>query len=159
MSRIGDFMRAVRDHMNAPTEHSITRFAWGMVAVISVALVALNWYTISTLSARDWCAQIMTTEKYLGDEGRLADPENIRLIIEWCARTGQTQLEAIGWVAKVLAVALGLVPAAVFVVKFSGANVSGSVAGNSFRMGRNEAADRVADAAEEEADRIAGDDR
>ena len=58
-----------------------------------------------------------------------------------------------------LAVALGLVPAAVFVVKFSGANVSGSVAGNSFRMGRNEAADRVADAAEEEADRIAGDDR
>lgn len=153
--------RAFRDFMDSPTENSVVRFAWAIVSVIAVSLVCLNWYAISTLAARDWCTQIMTTEKYLGPENRLSSPENITLIIEACSATGQTQLAAIAWVAKALAVALGLIPVAVFVVKFSGASVSGEVGGANLRLGSgnsavqqaaHEAAHRVADAADETAD-------
>ena len=157
MSRFSEAFRSFRDYMNSPVENSITRFAWAMVAVIALALVALNWYTISTLSARDWCQQIMTTEKYLGPESRLSSAENIQLVIDWCGKTGLMQLQGIAWVAKVLAVALGLIPVAVFVVKFSGASFRGNVGGNSFSMGRedrDEAAEQVAQAAVDEAERI-----
>lgn len=158
--RLQQAMRAVTEFMDSPTENSVVRFAWAIVAVIAIALVCLNWYAISTLAARDWCNQIMATERYLGPETRLSSEQNIRLIIQECSDTGQTQLAAVAWVAKALAVALGLIPAAVFVVKFSGASVSGNVAGANVKLGAgdsalrqaaHEAAETVADKAEEAA--------
>ena len=150
--RVANAWHSFRDFMDSPTENSVVRFAW---AIVAIALIGLNWYAINTLAARDWCAQIMTTEKYLGPDGRLSSAENIKLIVELCGETGKMQIEAIAWVAKALAVALGLIPVAVFVVKFSGAGVSGTVAGASARLGAGDSALRQAahDAAETVADK------
>lgn len=159
--RVASVWRGFRDFLDSPTENSVVRFAWAIVAFIATALVALNWKVIDTLAARDWCNQIMATERYLGPDSRLSSPENITLIIEACAETGQLQLAAVAWVAKALAVALGLIPAAVFVVKFSGASVSGNVGGANINLGpgdsavqraAHEAAEHVAEKAEEAAD-------
>lgn len=163
-SRASRAWAALREFMESPTENSILRFAWALVAFIVVVLAALNWYVIDVLADRQWCTQLTAIEKYMHDghnTRRPVDPKTVQMILDSCETIGLAQLAPLAWIGKTLAVALGLMGVSVFVVKFSGASVSGNFAGADVRLGAgdsalkaaaHEAAEKVADAAEREAD-------
>lgn len=161
--RLTRMWRGLREFMESPTENSILRFAWALVAFIVIVLAALNWYVIDTLSDRSWCTQLTTVDRYLqGENGvRNASPENVQLILDSCRTIGLAQLEPLAWVAKALAVSLGLMGVSVFVVKFSGASLSGKFGGADVRLGSGDsalrqAAHNAADAVAGEAEKAAG---
>lgn len=126
-----------------------------LTAFIAASLVGLNFYSIRTLSSRDWCAQIMAAEKFTG-AGVETDPATLQLVIENCSGAVLRQLESVGWIALILAGALALSMAAMFVVKFAGAQAHGQVGDNHLGIGPAQAADQVAEAAREEAGLIGG---
>lgn len=127
-----------------------------LTAFVAASLVGLNFYSIYTLSSRDWCAQIMTAEKFVGDKTR-TDAATVQLVVEKCAATLFEQLQSVGWIATILAGALALSMAAMFVVKFAGAQASGSLpGGGSFDFRKAQGAQQVADAAQGEATDIKG---
>lgn len=148
---------AVKHYFNEPVDVRLQRFAWGLTGVISVALIVLNWITIDTLSDRTWCTTLTSVEKYLHEGHRSVSSGNIEMILEACRDIGEQQLDHVGFIAKIFAIALGLVPTAVFVVKFAGANASAKFAGGEFSMngsGRTAGAHEVAEVAEEKAEQI-----
>ncbi len=129
-----------------------------MTALFALALVVLVYLSIDTLSSRDWCAQIMAAERFTGAK-TITDPETVRLVIGSCTRLLSEQLASVGIVAKILAGALALSVVAMYLVRFAGAQASGSVAGNSFDIRgvdapETKAAKRVAGAAVEEAKEV-----
>lgn len=124
-----------------------------LTAFIAASLVALNFYTIHTLSNRDWCAQIMATEKVTGAGVRTGE-DTLRLVIERCSAALMEQLDSVGLIASILAGALALSVGAMFVVKFAGARASVNVGGHGGEIGPAQAANQVADAAADEAHEI-----
>ena len=137
---------------------SLNTMTFVMTILITLALIGLVYYSITTLSSRDWCGQIMAAEKYTGNK-TLTDQDTVQLVIGSCTKLVYEQLNAVGMVAKILTGALALSVVAMYLVKFAGAQASGSIAGNNFNISGQgnkvqQAADRVADAAVEEAQHV-----
>ena len=139
--------------------HSIDTAVLIMTGVITAALVGLVWYSINTLSSRDWCNQIMAAEKFTGATTNTA-PETVQLVIKMCTTLLEAQLDSVGFVAKTLAGGLALCVVAMYLVKFAGGRASGEIAGNKFNIQGStpevatQAAERVAEAASKEAEEV-----
>lgn len=148
-----NYVKVIRSHL--PSFQVVTFL---MTMLITLALIGLVYYSIQTLSSRDWCGQIMAAEKYTGSK-TLTNQDTVQLVIGSCTKLVNEQLQSVGLVAKILAGALALSVVAMYLVKFAGAQASGGFAGGNFNIKGaddthdhiKEAADRVADAATVEA--------
>lgn len=112
--------------------------------VVTLALIGLIYFAINTLASRDWCAQIMAAEKFTGDKTR-TDVATVQFVVRECSELLQSQLDSVGWVAKILAAALAISVTGMYVVKFAGAEASGEIAGNkwNFAPGKNKEGDNA----------------
>ncbi|MBX7459569.1 hypothetical protein [Qipengyuania huizhouensis] len=129
--------------------HLVSTWALVCVAVATAALIFFAYDKTEHLSAPDWCARAGWAAKQ-GDR-----PESA---IQGCFGLMSKQIDALAIDSHIAHGTIALALLVLVVIVLAGGRLSfrGGKDGVDLNISRNEAAERVADAADEEADRIKG---
>lgn len=136
----------------ATIRNSIRTWALVAVALTSAAVIAFLWWLIDLLAQPDWCARALGAAKYVGGRPEFA--------VTGCYDLIMRQVEAIALNTHYLTVTLSLCLLVLVVIVLAGGRLSFTagkegVSANIEHHEKAAAAHRVADAAEDEADRVA----
>jgi len=131
--------------------HSIRTWALVAVAITSAAMIGFAWWLIDILASPDWCSRAVGAAKYADGRPQFA--------VQGCYDLMTQQVEALALNSHYAIGTLALSLLTLVVIVLAGGRLSfkAGSSGVSADMSREQAARQVADAAEDEAQEIAGD--